>query len=268
MLRACRQLVSDGQSHHDMNLIQAGYLHLAYYATEITLHRCIIRSLNVPGVEVYLSYVCRSAAKTRLISAMDFTNRLRPEHLASFWYFPSAVNFALIGTFGNLLLATAPAQEEADFYRTRLSEYRWTLCVSNRSAGFLHFAIRSLDSTSDLLRNLPLKPRTAEVAAKFTPCSVPLSAGRLSPPADKLMADAPPGTHQGFFPALQYSSEVVQTLELVRPPPSGLISPSTSTSSPNTSHDGTPGNFETLDHEEMRRKGEGERLRLITGHWG
>lgn len=113
-------------------LIPPGHLHLAYFATEITLHRCIIRSLNTTDSDTYLSHVCRSAAKTRLISAMDFVNRLRPEHLSSFWYFPSKVNFALIATFGSLLLATAPGQEEADFYRTRLAEYRWTLCVSSK----------------------------------------------------------------------------------------------------------------------------------------
>lgn len=94
---------------------------------------------------------------------MDFVNRLRPEHLSSFWYFPSKVNFALIATFGSLLLATAPGQEEADFYRTRLVEYRWTLCVSSKSAEFLSFAVDSLDTSSLLLRSLPPKPSTSEL---------------------------------------------------------------------------------------------------------
>lgn len=94
---------------------------------------------------------------------MDFVNRLRPEHLSSFWYFPSKVNFALIATFGSLLLATAPGQEEGDFYRTRLVEYRWTLCVSSKSAEFLSFAVDSLDTSSLLLRSLPRKPSTSEL---------------------------------------------------------------------------------------------------------
>lgn len=145
------------------DLNNSGHLHLAYFATEITLHRCIIRSLNATGSDSYLSHVCRSAAKTRLISAMEFVNRLQPEHLSSFWYFPSKVNFALIATFGSLLLATAPGQEEADFYRTRLMEYRWTLCVSSKSAEFLSFAVDSLDTSSLLLRSLPLKPSTSEL---------------------------------------------------------------------------------------------------------
>ena len=95
---------------------------------------------------------------------MDFVNRLRPEHLEAFWYFPSRNAFALVGTFGSLLLATAPGQEEADFYKVRLSEYRWTLAVSSRSAPFLVTAVESLDNTGKLLENLPPKPRTSDIA--------------------------------------------------------------------------------------------------------
>lgn len=252
---------------HEPKLIGVGYLHLAYFATEITLHRCIVRSLNSNGGGVYLSYVCRSAAKTRLISAMDFMNRLRPEHLASFWYFPSAVNFALIGTFGNLLRATAPAQEEADFYRTRLTEYRWTLCVSSRLAGFLHFAIDSLDSSSHLLQNLLLKPSTAELAAKLPPPVVSVPTGRLSPPTDELMADTPPTMHRDSFPAFPTPCEAIHAMDSARPAPSGLISPSTSTSSTNTSHQGTMEKFEKAGHDEQRPRS-GKRVRLNTGHWG
>ena len=94
---------------------------------------------------------------------MDFVNRLRSDHLTRFWYFPSKVNFALVATFGSLLLATSPCQEEADFYRARLGEYRWTLQVSAKNAGFLQFAIESLESSTDLLRGLPLKPKIEEL---------------------------------------------------------------------------------------------------------
>ena len=55
-----------------------GVLHLAYFATEIALHRCIIRASVAPGTDSLVAHICRSAAKTRLISAMDFVNRLRP----------------------------------------------------------------------------------------------------------------------------------------------------------------------------------------------
>ncbi|KAI9806658.1 MAG: hypothetical protein M1825_006115 [Sarcosagium campestre] len=135
-----------------------GYLHLAYYATEITLHRCIVRSLIPAETDPYLLHICRSAAKTRLISAMDFVNRLKAEHLRAFWYCASRMNFALIGTFGSLLWATAPSREEADFYRLRLGEYRWTLSVSSRIATFIGFAVEALDGSTQLLQNLDEKP--------------------------------------------------------------------------------------------------------------
>ena len=140
-----------------------GSLHLAYFAAEITLHRCIIRAAAEPGADSYLSYICRSAAKTRLISAMDFVNRLRPVHLQAFWPFAGFSNFALIGTFGALLEATAPTMEEAEFYHMRLEEYRWTLMVSRSHADFLSYAIDSLDTNLQLLRHLPEKPGSADL---------------------------------------------------------------------------------------------------------
>ncbi|KAF3388085.1 Transcriptional activator protein DAL81 [Talaromyces pinophilus] len=142
-----------------------GALHVAYFATEITLHRCIIRSLTSNTADNYLSHICRSAAKTRLISAMDFVNRLRPAHLQAFWPGSSRTNFALIGSFGTLLLATAPTREEAEFYRQRLAEYRWTLSVSVKNAQFLKHAIESLDLSTMLAQNVPEKPGIEELMA-------------------------------------------------------------------------------------------------------
>lgn len=179
------------------NLTNVGHLHLAYFATEITLHRCIIRSLSTTATDIYLTHVCRSAAKARLISAMDFVNRLRPSHLTAFWYFPSRVNFALIATFGSLLLATAPCQEEADFYQARLAEYRWTLSVSAQNAGFLNFAIESLESVTGLLKDMPMKPKIEDLDVRQVapPPSLPLT--KLIPPQednddedDEFMEDA------------------------------------------------------------------------------
>lgn len=215
-----------------------GHLHLAYFATEITLHRCIIRSLSSNNNDTYLSHVCRSAAKTRLISAMDFVNRLRPEHLTSFWYFPSKVNFALIGTFGSLLLATAPCQEEADFYHKRLTEYRWTLTVSSKNASFLQFAVNSLDSSSNLLQSLPPKPSTSELSAQH-PQILRLTP-RLSPPQDETMADAPPTL---FSSSTAFQMGTVGGLMPSEGTASGLISPSTSTSSGEASYEAYAGTF-------------------------
>jgi hypothetical protein len=188
-------------------LTALGFLHLAYFATEITLHRRIVQSLNSETSDPYLVHICRSAAKTRLISAMDFVNRLKPEHLQAFWYFPSKINFTLIGTFGGLLWATAPAKEEADFYKARLREYRWTLSVSSNRAEFLDFAVKMLDTSRIMLSNLAEKPALAQtMQVNSTGVPRPSITGPLSRPPlqqqpiaiqqhqfdeDQLMEDAP-----------------------------------------------------------------------------
>ncbi|KAL1842908.1 hypothetical protein VTJ49DRAFT_3696 [Mycothermus thermophilus] len=178
--------------HQPTRLNSIGYMHLAYFATEITLHRRIIRSMDASaaaatasssssspspapagqagnsanagapaGIDPYIQHICRSAAKARLISAMDFVNRLTPAHLRAFWYFASKTNFALIGTFGSLLWATSPGKEEAEWYRRRLGEYRWTLSVSSKPGegkGLTEFAMGMLDISTGLLKKLPEKP--------------------------------------------------------------------------------------------------------------
>ncbi|MCJ1373093.1 Fungal specific transcription factor [Loxospora ochrophaea] len=164
---------------------------------------------------------------------MDFVNRLKKDHLRSFWYFPSKINFALIGTFGSLLLATAPCQEEADFYRTRLAEYRWTLTVSSRTADFLSFAVDSLDSSSTLLQNMPKKPLTKDVSAQF---SAARAIQNLSPPQDELMTDAPPSMHLGHLPGMESANLSSATA-------SGLASPSTSVSSDSPTYEAYVGSF-------------------------
>ncbi|KAI4190880.1 MAG: hypothetical protein L6R41_000481 [Letrouitia leprolyta] len=242
-----------------------GHLHLAYFATEITLHRCIIRSLSEHNKDAYVSHVCRSAAKTRLISAMDFTNRLRPDHLTSFWYFPSKTNFSLIGTFGSLLLATAPGQEEADFYRTRLAEFRWTLCVSSKNANFLNFAVESLDSCLHLLEALPPKPSTRDLSKQMpAPSTTNKSSGitkalpkippkplqRPSPPQDDSTIEFQPLPPDS---TLNYSSNLNRS-NSIRPQhstgslasQSGLVSPSASrTSSDQDVHGGSHDSLRT-----------------------
>jgi hypothetical protein len=156
-------------------------LHLAYFATEITLHRRIVQSLDPDSHDNYGFFMCRNAAKTRLISAMDFVNRLKPEHLQAFWYFASKINFTLIGTFGSLLWATAPAKEEADFYKTRLREYRWTLSVSSKRAEFLEYAVQMLDASRAMLHNLAEKPSLAQ---QISNAGVPPSAPARSAPSN------------------------------------------------------------------------------------
>ncbi|KAL5121347.1 Fungal specific transcription factor [Pleosporales sp. CAS-2024a] len=171
-------------------LTSTGYLHLAYFATEITLHRRIVQSLDSTKPDSYGLFMCRNAAKTRLISAMDFVNRLKPEHLQAFWYFASKVNFTLIGTFGSLLWATAPAKEEAEFYKLRLREYRWTLSVSSKRADFLDYAVSMLDTSRAMLSNLAEKPSLAD---QISNAGVPPAA----PPRKFHSSMGPPHTYNG-----------------------------------------------------------------------
>lgn len=130
----------------------SGYLHLAYYATEITLHRCIVRSLtSAHSIPSSLHNIYRSAAMARFISAIKFVYRLRPEHLQSFWYFASKVNLGIIGSFGCLLWATAEGKDEADYFKTKLSEYKWTLRVSSKGVEFMGSAMDIIDASVSLL---------------------------------------------------------------------------------------------------------------------
>ncbi|PWY92712.1 hypothetical protein BO70DRAFT_392100 [Aspergillus heteromorphus CBS 117.55] len=193
-----------------------GALHLAYFATEITLHRCIIRSLSPATADAYLSHICRSAAKTRLISAMDFVNRLRPTHLRSFWPAPSRTNFALIGSFGVLLRVTAPAKEESEFYRLRLCEYRWTLSVSKKDAEFLEFALESLDNATNLDHYVPEKPGIDELmTSSAKPTINPPRLGGVTQLDESILEIDAPGDN-----GLGGTSSVI----------SGLASPATSIS--------------------------------------
>ncbi|KAK9313224.1 fungal-specific transcription factor domain-containing protein [Lipomyces starkeyi] len=121
-----------------------GSLHLAYFVTEITLHRRIIHALT-PSTPKEIVQVCRSAARVRLLAAMDFVKNLKPEHIQAFWFSASATNFALVGTFAALLFATATENEERKLFKTCLDEYRWSLRVSSRGFEQMSQALRKLD---------------------------------------------------------------------------------------------------------------------------
>jgi hypothetical protein len=96
----------------------------------------------------------------RFTSAIELVNKLEPAHLQSFWYFASKVNLAIIATFGSLLWATSDSTEEAEFYRERLAEYRWTLRVSSKAAEFMRFTVGMLDSSAVFLKENGSKTTT------------------------------------------------------------------------------------------------------------
>jgi hypothetical protein len=98
----------------------------------------------------------------RFTSAIDLVNRLEPAHLQSFWYFASKVNLAIIGTFGSLLWATSQTAEEAEFYRSQLAEYRWTLRVSSKAAEFMKFTVGLLDTSTVFMKDAGSKNATSK----------------------------------------------------------------------------------------------------------
>lgn len=126
-------------------------LTLAYFSAEITLHRKIISTLS-PDSPPELVPVCRTAAKTRLIAAIEFIRDLKTEHINSFWYTSSTGNLALIGTFSALLYVTAPTKDEALVFRDCLRNYIWILRMSSRS---FERAGNALDRIHMLLTQIP-----------------------------------------------------------------------------------------------------------------
>ncbi|CAG8957290.1 hypothetical protein HYFRA_00010713 [Hymenoscyphus fraxineus] len=132
-------------------LSSVGYLHLAYYTAEITLHRAILRSHSFPSPDSDLILMTRRTAGTRFSSALDFVQRLRQEHLQSFWHFSSSCSLAIIGVFAGILAITSTDPQERDSYISRLAEYRWILRVSNTGSSVMKYAVGVLDKTSQLL---------------------------------------------------------------------------------------------------------------------
>jgi hypothetical protein len=132
-------------------LSSTGSLHLAYYATEITLHRRIVSALGRADDGPDLARVCRLAARERLVNALDFVNMLRPEHLQSFWYSASTYSFALIGTFISLLWVTSAGPDDAAFYKKKLDEYRWSLRLASKGSEVLEHAIALLSASTGVL---------------------------------------------------------------------------------------------------------------------
>lgn len=82
---------------------------------------------------------------------MEFVRGLRAEHLQSFWYSSSKYCFAVVGTFIGLLWVSANSKDEAESYKEKLEEYRWTLRLSSKSAEFLDRAISQLTTSTGLL---------------------------------------------------------------------------------------------------------------------
>jgi len=103
----------------------------------------------------------------RFTSAINLVNKLEPAHLQCFWFFSSKVNLAIIATFGSLLWATSDNSEEAEFYKSQLAEYRWTLRVSSKAAEFMKFTVGMLDASPVFLKDSASK--TSKTATPAMP---------------------------------------------------------------------------------------------------
>lgn len=145
-------------------LSSSGYLHLAYWASEITLHRCIARTLRFCS-DPHLVSICHSASLARSKSAMDFVRSLKPEHWQSFWYFASEFSFGLIGVFETLVSSCVGVGNDLSESIVRLDQYRWSLKMASQNAVFLEKSIAMVDTAS---ANQLIKGRTLQSSI---PCS-------------------------------------------------------------------------------------------------
>ena len=147
-------------------LSSSGYLHLAYWATEITLHRSIARTLPYCSDPPLIS-ICHSAASARVNSAMDFVKSLKPEHWQSFWYFASEFSFGLIGMFATLISNSRaisggtrqhtedPSKDDDDDHeessssiKRLLDQYRWSLKMASQNTAFLERSIAMVNAAA------------------------------------------------------------------------------------------------------------------------
>ena len=121
------------------------------------------------------------------------------------WYFSSKVNLAIIATFGSLLWATSDNQEEAEFYKSQLAEYRWTLRVSSKAAEFMKFTVGMLDASPVFL-----KDNTSKSSKTTTPLVSPAPEDILDRNLEQRNFDANTGQSMHDFNSDMYgvSNEV------------------------------------------------------------
>ncbi|KAK9446661.1 fungal-specific transcription factor domain-containing protein [Limtongia smithiae] len=135
-----------------------GNLHLGYHAAQIALFRPILCAMakldrtQSPALSEIYRLVYRSAF-AEFVSAVEFANSLKPQHIQTFWYAASKNNFAIIATFGFLLMLAATTDAERTACNEKLSEYQWILKVNIRGAEFLQHAILWVEECKYLLKN-------------------------------------------------------------------------------------------------------------------
>jgi hypothetical protein len=132
-------------------------LQLAYYAARISIIRALLRSFENPEVEFTLDAAdvgefrearqrCRAAAKTCLVSMVEFLSSLNGLDFEQFW--PSWANaiFAMVPHMAMLLVVTSKEANEAGQYKSLLNRLRRVLRTQSRSFDPIRLAILRLDA--------------------------------------------------------------------------------------------------------------------------
>lgn len=127
-------------------LCTTGYLHLAYYTVEITLHRAILRALEGCTDSVVIVKF-RTAANDRASVAVNFVRSLSAEYLEAFWIHSSRDCLVEIGQFLALLEVTATSKDEAKIYHDYKEGFQWHLRVHSRAAWMFEYALLRLEKT-------------------------------------------------------------------------------------------------------------------------
>lgn len=190
------------QSVQTRKLCSNGYLHLAYFATELTLHRKLFtmiyeQNMNGNPAPKVLTDACRQAARTRLLASIDFVRELKPEHIHSFWHSSSSASFTLIGTFAAILFMSAVSKEDSDFYRDQIFNYRWILKISSKGFGQVGEALDQLDLIYKKIPGLLVDGELLSVDQNFSyPQNMSAQASQYSNPGSQgITAEASLSNH-------------------------------------------------------------------------
>ena len=134
-------------------LCATGALHLAHAATEIILHRALIRAMG-PETPESLQKALWSTARTKVHSAIELLNSLRPEHTAAFWGSAAAYQAAQIASLAALLWTKAESQEDLEWCRARMEDVRWALRVRGAAVPFARDALRLVERAFSSVGNV------------------------------------------------------------------------------------------------------------------
>lgn len=201
-------------------LCSNGYLQLAYFATELTLHRKIITTIyqqsakgsNIPDE---LVQVCRSAAKTRLLASIDFVRDLKPEHIHSFWHCSATSNITLIGTFAALLFISSTSKEEADSFKEHIFNYRWILKISSKGFPQVNDSLQKLDL---VLSHIPGLLNESAEQPTMVPNVPTVDYTKMIPGQLQGNQYSPKSTSQGQMSASHGQQQLRQDIPLVQSP--------------------------------------------------